>query len=577
MQNDRNGDYLARGEKLDVLECALLAGQIDRRRFLRLAIATGMSSLGASSIAAQADAVRDNQRKRAEFLGTSYDYIVCGAGSSGCVVAARLAENPAVSVLLLEAGGTDDAPSIVNPAVWFTNVGTPTDWDYTSAPVPTLNGRSIAMPMGRAIGGGSSINAMIYARGHKNDYDGWATLANDSAWGYDHVLSIYRRIENWQGKPDPAYRGTGGPVWVAPLTNPNPVAPAMMRAAASIGIPSFDDINGAMMEGPGGCGLPNVKIQNGRRRNVASDYLYPMMSQKNLTVLTRAFVQRVTLSGKRATGIEVVWQGKTHRITARREVVLSMGGINTPKTLMLSGIGDEAVLNRAGVPVEHLLPGVGKNFQDHPLISGCVWEYKKALPLRNNAAECTLFWKSDPDLRIPDMQPFLIEVPLVSQKIRETYSIPENAFTIGPGLVKPKSRGYVSIASDNPRDKPIIQPNLLDHEDDIKSLVRCVELVREIGNSSELREFVKREVVPGPIRQADVPDFLRNSATSYFHETCTCAMGTDEMSVVDSKLSVHGIENLRIADGSIMPFITTGNTMAPCIVIGERMAEILKV
>jgi choline dehydrogenase len=174
------------------------------------------------------------------------------------------------------------------------------------------------------------------------------------------------------------------------------------------------------------------------------------------------------------------------------------------------------------------------------------------------------------------MQPFLIEVPLVSQKIRETYTIPQNAFTIGPGLVKPKSRGYVSIASSDPRDKPIIQPNLLAHPDDIQSLLRCVELVREIGNSSDLSEFVKREVVPGPNKPAEMIEFLRNSATSYFHETCTCAMGTDEMSVVNSKLAVHGIEHLRIADGSIMPFITTGNTMAPCIIIGERMAEILK-
>jgi choline dehydrogenase len=575
MQGNGRDDRKSKGEQLDILECSLLAGRIDRRQFLRLAMAAGVSATGAASMAAHAQAVQANQKERAQSLASSYDYIVCGAGSSGCVVAARLAANPAVKVLLLEAGGTDDAPSIINPSVWFTNVGTPTDWQYTSAPVPTLNGRSIAMPMGRAIGGGSSINAMIYARGHKNDYDGWASIANDPAWNYDHVLSIYRRIENWQGKPDPAYRGTGGVLWVEPLKDPNPVAPAMMSAAANIGIPSFDDMNGSMMEGVGGCGLPNVKIKDGRRRNIASDYLYPLMDRPNLTVLTRAFVQRVTLAGKRATGIEVVWRGKTHRISARREVILSMGGINTPKTLMLSGIGDERVLTKAGVSVKHRLAGVGKNFQDHPLISGCVWEYKTPLPLRNNAAECTLFWKSDASLPTPDMQPFLIEVPLVSQEIRKTNAIPNDAFTIGPGLVKPKSRGYVEIVSSNPEDKPMIQPNLLQHPDDVKSLVRCVELVREIGNSSALKDFVKREIVPGPVKGAEVVDFLRNSATSYFHETCTCAMGTDEMAVVDSRLQVHGIEHLRIADGSIMPFITTGNTMAPCIVIGERMAEIL--
>lgn len=575
MRNKR-AVHPTREGQLDALECSLLAGNIDRRQFLRLAMGAGASILAANSIAAHAEAVRVNQKARADSLGASYDYIVCGAGSSGCVVAARLAANPAVNVLLLEAGGTDDAPSIINPGVWFTNVGTPTDWQYTSAPVPTLNGRSIAMPMGRAIGGGSSINAMVYARGHKNDYDGWATTCNDPLWNYDHVLSIYKRIENWQGKADFAYRGTGGPVWVEPLTDPNPVAQAMMSAAARIGIPSFEDMNGAMMEGIGGCALPNVKIKDGRRRNVASDYLYPLMGQKNLTVLTRAFVQKVTLSGSRATGVEVVWKGKAHSISAKKEVILSMGGINTPKTLLLSGIGDQAVLSKAGVTAKHHLAGVGKNFQDHPLVSGCVWEYKKSLQMRNNAAECTLFWKSRPELPTPDMQPFLVELPLVSQKIRETYSVPNDAFTICPGLVKPKSRGYVSIASSNPQDKPIIQPNLLEHPDDVQSLVRCLELVREIGNSNELSEFVNKEVVPGPLaKPEDTIEFLRNSATSYFHETCTCAMGTDEMSVVDSKLKVHGIQNLRIADGSIMPVITTGNTMAPCIIIGERMSEIL--
>jgi choline dehydrogenase len=575
MKRNDSGVSASPEEAIDTLECALLAGRIDRRQFLKFAIAAGASAASASSIAAKAIDVRENQWRNARSLKRSYDYIVCGAGSSGCVVAARLAANPAVNVLLLEAGGTDDAPSITNPSVWFTNIGAPTDWQYTSEPVPTLNGRTIAMPMGRAIGGGSSINAMIFARGHKNDYDGWAREADDSAWSYDHVLSIYKRIENWQGAPDPAYRGVGGPVWVEPLQNPNPLAPAMVKAAAALGIPSFDDMNGAMMEGPGGCAMPNVTIKDGHRRNVASHYLYPLMDRPNLTVLTRAFVQRVTLEGTRATGIEFVWRGTTHKISAAREVILSMGGINTPKVLMLSGIGARQVLSKAGVPVRHELAGVGRNFQDHPLVSGCVWEYKTPIPLRNNAAECTLFWKSNAALPTPDMQPFLIEVPLVSPKIRELYAIPQAGFTIGPGLVKPKSRGYVEIVSANPQDKPLIQPNLLSHPDDIESLLRCVELVREIGNSKEMSEFVKAEVTPKRLGRADMIEFLRNASTSYFHETCTCKMGIDEMSVVDSKLRVHGIDKLRIADGSIMPVITTGNTMAPCIVIGERMAEIL--
>lgn len=567
-------DFLRKSNHLDMLDRALMSGRIDRRQFILLGIAAGLSAASATNLAAQSSSIRDNQIARARSLENHYDYIVCGAGTSGCVVAGRLAADPKVKVLLLEAGGTDDAPSLLNPSIWFTNIGSATDWSYKSEPATALNQRSIIMPMGHALGGGSSINAMVYARGHKSDFDEWARASGDEAWGYDHVMSIYRRIENWQGKPDPARRGMGGPVWVDQLQNPSPVALSMLKAAAGIGIPTFYDMNGAMMEGEGGCALPNVIIKDGRRHNMVSAYLRPVLSQSNITVLTGAFVNRLTMRGDRADGVEFRWQGKVQHVKATK-VVLSLGAINTPKLLMLSGIGDESALKKVGISAEHHLPGVGQNYQDHPIVEGCLWEYKAPMAPRNNAAECTLFWKSNSQLATPDLQPFLLEVPVAGEKMHELFRIPTSGFTIAPGLVRPKSHGYIAIRSADPNDAPIVQPNLLQHQDDVDALVRGAELCREIGNSTEMRELVKREIAPGPMSRNELATLMRNAAESYGHSTCSCRMGTDEGAVVDSRLAVRGLSGLHIADGSIMPRITTGNTMAPCIIIGERLAEIL--
>ncbi|MFJ3056817.1 GMC family oxidoreductase [Herbaspirillum sp. NPDC087042] len=570
------GDDLARGDRINALEQALATGKIERRHFIKLAAALGMSAASIQSIAQQAEAIASNQAERARELQAAYDYIVVGAGSSGCVVASRLSENPDVSVLLLEAGGSDDAPSILDPGVWYTNLGTEREWGDKSLPQRHLHQRTLSLAMGRAIGGGSSINVMAYARGHKSDYDYWAAEAGDPSWNYDHVLAIYKRIEDWQGNPDPAYRGQGGNVWIQPAKDPNPIAPAMKRAAAAIGIPSFDDHNGAMMEGPGGCAIANTSIKDGRRRNMAGHYLHPVMQRKNLTVLTQAEVQRLQLSGKRATGVEMNWQGQQHRIAARKEVILSAGALNSPKLLMLSGIGDETMLRRAGVPVRHHLPGVGRNFMDHILLGGCVWEYNTPEPPRNNLAECTFFWKSDSKLASPDLQPFQIEIPFTSESTSKQYQVPQAAWSIAPGLVQPKSRGYLELQSADPRDRLKIHANFLSHPDDLKALVRAVELCREIGNQAELRPFAKREVMPGPLSPRQMESFVRDAALTYWHETGTCKMGRDPMAVVDSRLRVRGIDGLRVADGSIMPRVTTGNTMAPCMIIGERMAEILQ-
>ena len=273
--------------------------------------------------------------------------------------------------------------------------------------------------------------------------------------------------------------------------------------------------------------------------------------------------------------MEIFYGGKTSRIAAESEVVLSLGAIHTPKVLMQSGIGDQAKLHRLGIPVVQHLPGVGQNFQDHPAF-GWVWEYQEALPPRNNLGEATFFWKSNPQLASPDLQTCQVEVPLCSAENAARFGLPANGWTLYGGLVQPKSRGHIRLTGPNPLDPIQIEANFLAHPDDLKAAIACVELCREIGNSEPLRPFVKREVMPGNLKGLELENFVRADASTYHHQTCTAKMGRDSMSVVDGSLKVYGIDNLRIADGSIMPRVTTGNTMAPCVIIGERAVEILR-
>lgn len=521
------------------------------------------------------ESVRGNQQRLRASLKSHYDFIVCGSGSSGSVVARRLAENPEVSVLLLEAGGSDEVPSVTESARWFENLGSERDWSFVDRPNPHLNGRAIALNMGKVLGGGSSINVMGWARGHKNDWEFFASESGDTAWNYESVLKIYRRIEDWQGVPDPMRRGTGGLLFVQPAPNPNPIAPAMVEGAHSVGIPTFDSNNGSLMEGAGGASIFDVNIRDGKRQSVFRSYVFPYMNRPNLTVLTHALVTKLILEGKRVTGVEIVFEGKVQRITAGLEVVLSLGAMHTPKVLMLSGIGDQAELQRLGIPVVQHLPGVGQNFQDHCGI-GCVWEYQHPLPPRNNGAEAAFFWKSDPGLDTPDLQTCQVEFPVCSTETGAKFPPPAASWSMYGAVVRPKSRGQIRLTGANPEDPIQIEANSMSHEDDIKASVALVELCREIGNSAALRPFTKREVMPGKLRGAALEDFIRDAGSTYRHQTCTAKMGRDSMSVVDGQLRVYGIENLRVADGSIMPRVTTGNTMAPCVVIGERAAEILQ-
>ncbi|MBI4779697.1 MAG: GMC family oxidoreductase N-terminal domain-containing protein [Oscillatoriophycideae cyanobacterium NC_groundwater_1537_Pr4_S-0.65um_50_18] len=521
------------------------------------------------------DRFRSNQHQLTAELRHQYDFIVCGSGSSGSVVARRLAENPDVNVLLLEAGGSDDVPSVIAANQWPMNLGTDRDWSFQGQPNPYVNGRSLPFSMGKVLGGGSSINVMVWARGHKHDWDLFAAEANDPAWSYESVLKLYRRLEDWHGEPDPMYRGTGGPVFVQPAPDPNPLAPATVEAARSVGIPTFENPNGRMMEAVKGAAISDVRVRHGKRESIFRSYVFPYLDRPNLTVLTQALVTRLTFQGKRVTGVEIAYRGANYRIGAAVEVVLSLGAIHTPKVLMQSGIGDEAELRRWGIPVVQHLPGVGQNFQDHVAFD-CVWEYQDAIAPRNNLSEAIFFSTSQSGLNSPDLFVCQAEVPKSSAENAARFGLPTAGWTLFGAVAHPKSRGRLRLTGANPTDPILIDANTLSDPDDLKTAIACVELCRDVGNSAPLRPFVKREVMPGNLKGVELERFIRDAATSFWHETCTAKMGRDDMSVVDSNLRVYGIDHLRIADGSIMPQVTTGNTMAPCVIIGERAADILR-
>ena len=515
--------------------------------------------------------VHANQRKLRSNLNTQYDFIICGSGSAGSVVASRLAENPAVSVLLLEAGSDDDVPSVTDARQWVTNIGSERYWEFNAEPNPHLNGRAISMGMGKVLGGGSSINAMIWARGHKSDWDFFASETGDSAWDYESVLEIYRRIEDWQGSPDPGYRGTGGPVFVAPLFNPIPSVRALFEGIHSLGIPIFENQNGRIMEANGGASVADMRIRDGKRQSIFRAYVFPHVDQPNLTVLPHALVTRLTFEGKRTTGVEISYEGSTRRIRAGREVILSLGAIHTPKVLMQSGIGDQDELRRFGIPVVQHLPGVGQGFQDHPAFC-CLWDCPESLP-PSLVPGAVIYGKSEAGLGSPDFQ---ILQAVVSAGDAAKFGLPARGWALIGNVVQPKSRGRIRLTGSDPVDPVQIEANYLNDPDDRKAAFACLELCREIGNSGALRPFVRREVIPGNLDRPKLENYIRDTAFSFWHQTSTAQMGRHAMCVVDGFLKVYGVDNLRIADGSIMPRVTTGNTMAPCVIVGERAADIIR-
>lgn len=505
---------------------------------------------------------------------TDFDFIVCGAGSSGSVVAARLAEDGNARVLLLEAGSDDLHENVLDPARWPLNLGTERDWGFVGEPTPELGGRRLPLSMGKGLGGGSSINVMVWARGHKEDWNHFAAESGDPAWGYDAVLGYYRRIEDWKGSPDLLRRGSGGPVHVAQPEAPQPIAQAMVDAAALMHIPIFDTPNGEMMESEGGASIAELRIRDGKRQSVFESYVRPLLGKPNLTVLTHALVTRLLFQGRRVIGVEVEVDGRLRHVYARCETILSLGAVQSPKVLMQSGIGPEDELRPHGIRVVQHLPGVGRNHQDH-LAFGCTWAYRKPEGVGGGGCEATLYWKSDSRLTQPDILQCQLEFPVPSP-VETGLDTPEHGWTMFAGLAQPKSRGWLSLSGAHPHDPLLIQPNSLSEPEDLAAAVAAVELCRDLGNSLPFTSLVQQETAPGARDRAGMIDFIRKSAVTYWHQAGTAKMGRDGMAVVDPQLKVYGIDGLRVADASIMPKITTGNTMAPCVVIGERAADLIR-
>jgi choline dehydrogenase len=562
--------------RLDRLEAAFIRGRISRRIFVRGALAMGvMSAATIRALADQLDDIRSNQNERAANLQGSYDYIVVGTGSAGSALVGSLAKGSA-SVLVIEAGDWDTAPSIDDPRIWFTNLGTERDWGDVSVPSAGVNNRAIPEHTGRVVGGGSSINATIWARPFKADMDHWAAESGDAAWDYEHSLALFKRMEDWQGAPNERYRGKGGPVWVQPAADPLPLAIKALEGAREVGLPVVDDLNGEREETGNGFGLMNQIIKDGRRNSMARAFLYPVLGNQNVTLLVNTQVNRIVLDGDRAVAVEVTSGGETKTIGAGREIVLSAGGFNTPKLLMLSGIGDDADLKPVGIQTLVNSPEVGKNVQDHILHGGCLFEAPKPFEYRNSAANVSGYYKTDSSFELPDVSIVQIEIPYASEVIGKEYAPPPTSWALCGGLVAPKSRGTVKLRSSNPVDRPIVDMQFLSHQDDVAALSRSIEIARSIGNSSAMKDLVVREVAPGKkLAGEELAKFVRDGATTYFHSAGACRMGKDDKAVVDAQLRVNGVRNLRIADSTIMPRIVAVPTMPACALIGQRAADLL--
>ena len=502
----------------------------------------------------------------------NYDFIIVGAGAAGSVLAAELSASGA-QVLVIESGGPDDGPTIANPSVWFYNVGGPLDYHLSITPLPQLNNRKFYMALGHVLGGGSTINAMVWARGMQRDYDEWAKNGA-KGWSFADVLPVFKSQEDWEGGAN-AWRGVGGPIHIRRPKDPHVLAPAFIDAARQMGMPILDDVNGPMLPG---AGYINMNIAaDGTRVSAARAFLHPALTRANLKLLLNTNVVKLNFKGTRCVGVKIETDGVTNDIAANKEVILAAGSIHSPKLLMLSGVGEANALRRLGIDVVENLPGVGENLQDHILLSGVVFEYNGKIPDRpadSNAVEAEAFLSSGLSDGV-DISLVLHQLPVVSPEVAARFgNPPPDSFTIAPALVQPTSKGSVRLASNNFQDAAVIDGNYLGTDHDFATIVRAIEAARELGNQRAFDSVRETEIMPGPKATAEeIRELARLGSASFGHAVGTCKMGVDKLAVVDPQLRVHGLTGLCVADASVMPRIITGPTNAPTHMIAGRAAK----
>jgi choline dehydrogenase len=525
-----------------------------------------------------------------------HDYVIVGAGSAGCVLASRLTENPDVRVLVLEAGPPDTADEIHIPAAVSQLFQGPYDWNYQTVPQQRAGDRSIYWPRGRVLGGSSSINAMIYIRGSRHDYDTWRDEYGCDGWGYTDLLPYFLRSEH-NSRGESAWHGASGPLSVQDLRYKSGLTEAFVAAARNCGQAANDDFNGAQQDG---VGFYQVTQQGGRRWSAADAYLHPAAARPNLTILTDALATGLEIEGGRALGVRYLRRGVEEVAWAEAEVILAGGAVNSPQLLMLSGIGPAADLREHGIPVVVDSPGVGGNLSDHPIVTGmwatprsrglwehagprnlARWQLMHSGPLTSNVAEAGGFWRSDPALPAPDIQWHVLPVPYQNYGLADPAI---RALSVLITLVAVGSRGRIRLRTADPRHKPAIDPAYLSDMADLNPLLSAIAQVREFAAARPLSKICQSELAPGDgLRtEAELVDWIRSDITTIYHPAGTCAMGGDSVlaaskltSVVDTDLRVRGVERLRVVDASVMPTVPRGNTNAPVIAIAERAADLI--